>query len=127
MKKSKLIVLLSALSEEELKQFYKFVRSPYFTNSEDVIRLFLQLRKYYPEFETKKVQKEFVFNKLFPEEQYIDIKMRNLMRKLTRIVEDYLLHLDTRKEDFKRRRRLTEIYGRRNVYSYFERETLKLR
>ena len=28
---------------------------------------------------------------------------------------------------FKRRRRLTEIYGRRNLYPYFERETLKLR
>jgi len=126
MKNSKLIKLLKSLSPEEFKPFYKFIRSPFSTSSKDLLKLFDYLRKYYPNFSEHLIEKERIFKLLFPGQTYSDIKLRNLMRKLSRLVEDYLLYLETDKNDFIRNMRLKEIYGKRNIYDLFEKSSKDL-
>lgn len=114
---------MKVLSSEELKGLSSYVRSPYFTKSKEALRLFDYIRKYHPEFSTSQLDKEKVFKKVFPTQSYSDIKLRNLRTKLFKIVENYLIHLHLEQENFQKKKILTEIYGKRNLYPEFERNT----
>lgn len=126
MKESKLIAQLRMLNKEEFKRFYLFLQSPYFTRSKDVIQLFDLIRRYYPSFESKHLEKELVFKKLFPKEEFSDIKLRNLQTKLSKVLESYLIQLEFEQDDFEKKKKLTQIYGKRNYYYAFRRETEQL-
>lgn len=94
MQKSILIEILSKLSSKELKEFGEYVRSPFFNKNESVIKLFDYLRKQYPDFAEDKVQKNFIYNKIFPSIEYNDGFIRTLMFELTALAENYLSYTD---------------------------------
>ena len=48
--KLNLIKLLREFTPREMNNFGKFVRSPFFNNQSTLIRLFDELKKYYPDF-----------------------------------------------------------------------------
>ncbi len=58
---SKSIQVLKTLSEEELKQFSDFLRSPFHNKNRSLIKLFDVLKKYHPEYE---VENEKVYSKV---------------------------------------------------------------
>lgn len=126
MKAIKLIQQLKLLSAEEFKQFYPFLRSTYFTNSKDVVKLFEWLRKFYPDFDAKQLNKATLFKKLFPKQTYSDIKLRNLFTKLNKILESYLIQKHYEQHPYEKKKILTQIYGRRNYYSEFKKGTAQL-
>jgi len=126
MKDSKLIQQLKILNEVELKRFYLFLRSPYFTKSKDVVKLFEFVRKFHPNFKDKLLEKARIFKKLFPKEPYSDIKLRNLQAKLSKIVESYLIQISYEQDEFEKKKRLTQIYDARNYYAEFERNSIQL-
>lgn len=115
MKKSKLIRLLKSLTNEELSGFNKYIRSKFITQSKDVIKLFLLIRKYHPKFDSKSLNKHNAFKKLFSSQEYSDIKLRNLMKKLTYAVESFLMFQEYQKDTFFKRKVLMEIYRKRNL------------
>ncbi len=126
MQESKLLKQLKILEKEEFKGLYLFIHSTYFNQSKDVIRLFDYLRKYYPVFDSAKLNKEVVFKKLFPKQVYADIKLRNLRTKAGKLVEQYLINLTFQQDDFQRKKLITQIYGQRNYYPAFEKNTQQL-
>ncbi|KAA3636792.1 MAG: hypothetical protein DWQ02_07645, partial [Bacteroidetes bacterium] len=126
MYKSKLIKLLSLLTPEESRMFYKFIRSVFYQNNANVVRLYEYLRKYYPDFPEKKLQKELVFEKLFPGRTYSLNTLAALMSKMVRLLQEFLLILDLRSDQFEREKRLVRIYGQRNQYDLFEKGTREL-
>jgi hypothetical protein len=53
MKDLKLISLLKTFSKTEIKEFEKFLQSPYLnTSGEYIFKFFNSIKKYYPEFES---------------------------------------------------------------------------
>lgn len=58
------------LSKQELREFRKFVRSPFHNNRKDVIRYYDALKKYSPEFNIDEIAKEDIFHKLYPGKKY---------------------------------------------------------
>lgn len=123
MYKSKLIKLLKILTQDEFRLFYKFIRSIYYQNNDNIVGLYEYLRKYYPDFSSKKINKHLVFEKLFPKRAFSMNTLAALMSKMTHLVEEYLLVLDLRSDTFEREKRLVQIYGRRNQYDFFEKGT----
>lgn len=123
LKDSKLLAQLKLLTPAEFKRFYPYIRSPYFTQSKDVIKLFEGIRKYFPSFSSPHLKKEAIFKKLFPKEKYSDIKLRNLQSKLSKILESYLIQINYEKDAFAKRKLLTQIYGQRNYYPGFKKGT----
>ncbi len=87
---SKAIQILKSLNKEELKQFGRFVQSPYYNRLKDVTRLFLLLKKYYPEFNPDEITNRILFRKLFPSKNYNDTRMRNLISDLGQLSEKFL-------------------------------------
>lgn len=126
MKNSKLINILKALDPVETRQFYRYVRSPFFTKSEDALKLYKYIRKFYPDFDTPKLERERVYAKLFPNSKYNGPKLRNLILKLTKILEDYLIYVKCQQASFAKKKMLTQIYGERNMYGLFEKNTKDL-
>lgn len=126
MKNSKLVKVLSVLTPSEFRQFYRYIRSPFFTQSEDALRLYEYIRKYYPTFESKKLERQFVFTKLFPKQKFNGAKFSSLLLKLTKILEDYLIFLKFQQNEFEKKKVLTQIYGERNIHDIFKQKTTEL-
>ncbi len=126
MQNSKLITLLKALSPEEFRQFYRYIRTPFFTKSADLLKLYEAIRKHYPDFNSPKLEKERLFKHLYPKETFNDARLRNLMLKISKILEEYLLYLEFQQDEFQRKSTLTRIYKKRNLNVIFKQKTDEL-
>ncbi len=96
MVKSRLIALLSKFTIKELKEFEKFVSSPYFSKGRDLKPLFTQLKRYYPDFSSPELNVETIFKKLFPGKKFDRKKsshaMQVLISELLLLAEKFLVH-----------------------------------
>lgn len=92
MEKTYLVELLSKLSSKQMKELSDFVKSPFFNKNESVEKLFEYLRVSHPDFKQAKIEKEFIYNKLFSPAEYNDSFMRMLIFRLTELSEKYLAY-----------------------------------
>lgn len=126
MNNTKLIKILKVLSAEEFKRLRKTVQSPLFTTSPNIFKLYQALRPFFPDFDHSNLNKFNVYAKVFATKPYKDGKMRKLMTEMTQIVEEFLIFLELEQQKFQRQELLTRIYGKRNLYSFFEKQTFQL-
>ena len=126
MKDSKLAKLLQLLDNKDLRQIQKMLQSPFFTTKESLLKLFTILRKYHPQFDHKKLEKESLFQKLFFGEKYSDVKVRGLFSDLNKIIEDYLIIQKLKNDDMERRELLLNIYVKKSRYVLFMNESTKV-
>ncbi len=85
-----LIELLKSFSKKEVMWFVKFLHSPYFNKRERIIKLFLILKRFYPEFEGKQFTKNNIYKLLYGNVAYNDSTLRNLMSDLLLLAQQYL-------------------------------------
>lgn len=94
-----LLNILAKFSSKEMKDFGEFVKSPFFNKNENVVKLYTYVRKYYPDFKDKKLEKEYVYKKLFSKGKYNDGFMRTTMYNLGKLAEDYLAYINFSKDE----------------------------
>ncbi|NRB48483.1 MAG: hypothetical protein HRU41_12475 [Saprospiraceae bacterium] len=123
MHESKLLKILKTLSDEEIRRFHKFIRSPYYSYKKHCVPFFEYVRKYHPEYTSGKLSKENVFHHLFPDRQFQSQKMRHVMTDLVNLLEEFLVAEQVQKRDFERKKLLRDAYGQRDLYEYFEKST----
>lgn len=94
MKNTKLIQILRTFSKEEIKEFEKFVASPYFSRGRDLKPFYKLLKFYHPGFNNPNFTKEKIFRKLYPDEKYNKSTAENVLRvlssDLSRLSEEFL-------------------------------------
>ncbi len=90
MLRSSLLEILRTFSKQELAKFEDFVRSPYFNKKENVLKLYLETKRYAPAFESENLVKETVWGKLFPDVNYNYGIMKNLIHDLGKLCESFL-------------------------------------
>lgn len=122
----KLFLLLANLSKEELKVLRKAVLSPLYNSNKKVIQLFELLRPKHPTFDASQKAKEKLSKKLFPAEAFNDYKWRRVCMELTKVVEQVMIYLDTREDDFARQKQLKQIYNKRGLYPFFKKHSTEL-
>ncbi len=98
--KSLLINQLRKYSPKEMKELGEYVHSPFFNKNQSVIKLFEYLKKQYPVFEQKKLEKKTVYNKIFPNVDYNDGFMRTIIFNLSKLTDDYLSYIRYRENNF---------------------------
>lgn len=91
------IDVLKSFTNEEIKQFRRFIASQYFVRSDTVISIFEQLIKYHPNFNNKKLTKELISNKVFKTDIYNDSTMRNALSDLLEACELFFMQENFRK------------------------------
>lgn len=122
MHKSKSVQLLSTFSNEEIKRFGDFIRSPYFNKNSRVIKLFDELKKDHPDFTSKSVSKEKLYGKLFKGKSYNDQVIKNLNTELFKLEREFLAHDMLNKDQFERSFMLLTNLNSRNAELLFEKE-----
>lgn len=123
MQSSKLLKILKNLTEEEIRRFHKFIRSPYYSYKKHCLPFFEYIRRYYPDFTSSKLSKENAFHHLFPDKAFQSQKMRHVMTDLVNLLEDFLVAEQIRHHDFQKKKLLRDAYGDRDLYEYFEKST----
>ncbi|MEO8399852.1 MAG: hypothetical protein ABI550_08580 [Ignavibacteriaceae bacterium] len=113
---SKSIRVLKTFSEEELKQFSDFLRSPFHNKNKNLIKLFNILEKYHSQYE---VENEIVYSKVYPGKKYNYDNLKKLMSELFLILEMFLSHLKLKKEKFTSDKYLLEEYVQRKLNELF--------
>ncbi|MBS1516876.1 MAG: hypothetical protein JSS91_02185 [Bacteroidetes bacterium] len=90
MLKSSLLEILRTFTKQELIKFGDFVRSPYFNKKENVTKLFLEIKKYAPEYSNEMLGKELIWGKLFPGNEYNYGIMKNIIFDLNKLAVSFL-------------------------------------
>ncbi len=116
---SNLIELLGKFTAEEIKEFGEFVSSPFFNKNENVIKLFGYIKKYFPELDSRKLEKEYAYSKIWSKQKYNDGYMRTLMFRLQRLGEEYLSYINYRKIEEKVKVNLLEELNKRKLDKAF--------
>ncbi len=89
-RKTKLVVLVSTFSKKEIRDLDKFLCSPYFRVNEKVYRLFLFLKKYYPNFEQAKFTSANAF-KFISSTPFQDALFRSTCAALLKLIEQFIV------------------------------------
>lgn len=87
---STFIEIIRTFDKEELKRFDSFLNSPYFNTRNYTIKLFDEIKKYAPDFISSELEKEKLWEKLFPGKEYNYGIMKNIIFDLTKFAEKFL-------------------------------------
>lgn len=118
MLKSSLLEILRTFSKQELIKFEDLVRSSYFNKKENVLNLLLVIKRYAPSFESKDLEKENVWQKLFSGKKYNYGIMKNIIHDLTGLSEQFILLEHYSRDSFRSEYDLIEAANDRNIQSY---------
>lgn len=126
MLQTKVLKLLNKLDPTEFKGFLRFLQSPVFNKNNRVIALYNLLKKYYPAFDSPKLEREKLYEKLYPNKKYSYQQFANLISDLTKLTEEYYSHLAFKSDSFQQRKLLIQSYRDRDLYDLFEKESKEL-
>ncbi len=118
MEKSRLVQLLRSLAAPELRDFRRFLQSPYFNRRDDALQFFDLLTKYLKNGK-EMPEKETLFPKLFPGEAFDDHRLRMLMSLLYQLACQFLAVQDFAGDGLQYRLRLGKVFRQRKLDSHF--------
>jgi hypothetical protein len=126
MKDTKLIELLKNLNKDELKEFEKFVSSPYFSRGRDVLPLLKSLKVFYPEFKDEKLTDNFLIKNLFKEKKSDADKNYSLLKTLTselfKLGKEFLAYSEFSNDQNRKNFYLLNQLRKKKLYKEFEKE-----
>ena len=118
--KYKIIEILKTFSSQDIKNFERFLNSPYFNESRKIRKLYEILMKHYPEFASVDLYEEKLSYQLNPDIAYNKSTFKSLLFELGALADKFLTieNLGERKfepEDF-----LRDEYFKRKLGKYFQ-------
>ncbi len=127
MQQTKLITFLKTLSKIEWRELELFLRNSQ-KEKKKVMEFLRLLKKYYPAFDSKKMNKPYFLSKLYPEldGQSGTKKITDLMSILFLDLEDFLIHKEVDLQEEIKDKLLLEVYKRRNLDVPFFKQVEKI-
>jgi len=90
MYKSKVYTILTYFDKIEQNRVRKYITSPYFNVNEHLVQLFELLIAHINTGNTVVMEKEPIWNRIFPDKTYNDTRFRKLCSDLLKLIEGYL-------------------------------------
>lgn len=118
MKNLKLINILRTFSKNEIKEFEKFISSPYFNKGRNYIPFFNQLKKFYPKFDDDKMTPEYIYAKMYPGKKFNKQILWNMTSRMLAMTEDFLMFISLWKNKFVREQHIAEEFLERRLSDY---------
>ena len=115
---SKLFLLLSALSREEMKDFRHFLAMPLLNNSEALLALQDYCMTLHPDFPEEQSGKEWVHAALFPKEEFKEKRIRDLFSDLSLQATHYLSWRAFYQDEGMKKLSLIREYEHRRLMEY---------
>ena len=126
MEDSNLFHILKTLSSDEMKDFGRFVDSPFHNRRREVTDFFDLVKKYHPDFINRNLTDEKLFGKLYPGKKYDDRVVRRISSFLMKVLENYLAYSRFKNDKYKFNKTLLEEIGSRNLPGIYERKLKSL-
>ncbi|MDX1666194.1 MAG: hypothetical protein R3350_03145 [Saprospiraceae bacterium] len=120
MKNSHLAAVLRTLSKREVREIRKWLQSPAHNQREDVVDLFEYLCGGSRLENDKYLDKEWVFRKIFPGEEYDDAKIRQSMHFLLKAIEEFLTIQELCEDDVRAKIALAGVFRKRKLDRAFK-------
>jgi len=119
MEKSKLLSLFSTLENTEIKEFGKYLEGTTYRKSGGLFALFNYLKKWHPEFPSKKIDKEVVSKAIFKGSKTFNRRLFDLMSNLGKLLEDFLIKKRLEQQELERDFLLLEVLKERKQDKLF--------
>ena len=123
------IEILKTFSKDEFKKFELFVNSEYFNRKSAVTKLWDEVKTFAPEFDSRRLNREFIYSKIFPGKKFNYGTLKNLIYELTLLAKKFieLEHYSSKK--IHKNFNLLEVILERRLHGFFEKtfkETVKI-
>lgn len=116
------IKLIKKFSKSEMNEFSKFLRSPFHNNHKTIVRLFCELRKFHPEYNSERLTKKYLFQVAGRSVVYNDSVFRKYMSRLFKLAEEYLSLIEfTNNQDVVRQSLLNQ-YSKRDAKELYSKK-----
>ncbi len=119
MTEKELITILHTLDTKEMRGFGRFLKGTAERTSQDRIAFFDYLEKYHPKFPPKKIEREYIAQKLFSDVPDPLRKVRELANNVGAVLKDFLVQEELRKQKEQYDFLLLEAYKRRKLDNFF--------
>ncbi|MBZ0204328.1 MAG: hypothetical protein K8I03_15040 [Ignavibacteria bacterium] len=93
MKSLKITGILATFSVAEMKEFGKFISSPFFSRGRNVMPVFKAIKKFYPEFNDYRYENKNIFRLAYKDKKFNSTVFRRLVSDLTLLAEEYVRYL----------------------------------
>ena len=117
--------ILQTFSEEELKAFELWLRSPWCNSNKNLIKLLEKIKKYHPVFDDKKLTKEKLFKQILPKGKFSDRRMNNLLSEGYLAAERFIIFQNLTKDENLKKDLLTKEFQNRHLEDWFFRDVNK--
>ncbi|MCC7158160.1 MAG: hypothetical protein IT281_01315 [Ignavibacteria bacterium] len=124
MLKYKALRVIKSFSKEEIKEFGKFIASPYFSTGRDLVPVFTYLKKYHPGYENEKALEIEAIHKAVSGKAgktNIDIT-RKLLSDLYKQAEDFVMIKELRINKYYEHVLKLKGFERKQLYTMFDKE-----
>jgi hypothetical protein len=122
MPKTSCFQILSTFKKVELREFSRFVYSPFFNGRRETAVYFKAIKKFYPEFNSKNFTNEKIFAAVYPTKEY-DIRIiRRLNSYLLKLIELYLSYKGLKSDMFYFDLSLAIQYSERGLYGQSQKQ-----
>jgi hypothetical protein len=117
MQDSKLINLISMLSDEERRKLRKWIKSDFVNKNEDIIAFFefIDTRS---SLTMRTVSKEKAHDYLYPNTPYHDLRIRHLLWMTTEIVENFIIYNSVAQQPSLKMQLLAQYYTKNELYKF---------
>lgn len=120
MLKSSVLRIIQSFSPKEITEFNDFLKSPYHNKKSGVVKLYNEVKKYYPDFTNENLENEKLWSKLYPGKNYGYGVMKNLIFELKLLAEQFIsLHVYG-KNGLQNSLNILKFYNERNQNSLLE-------
>lgn len=120
---SKLIEAIKLIPIKKTKKLVEFVNTPYFNKDKKVVDLVKYIIKFAPDYMHTKLSKTTCYSKIFPKEKFDDLKIRRLMSKSFKLVEEFIVVEEVDKSPMVKRQVLTKFYAKNQHTTFFYNQT----
>ena len=115
MHNNKLITILNHFNKVDLNQFHKYIVSPYFNKSKQLIHFYEIILKGINSPKVSLLEKENVWKKLFTDQKYNDVRFRKLNSDLLKMIEGFLSQQIYDSNNLQKAANLIESVGLRGI------------
>lgn len=122
MHKSQLVQILRTFTKKEIRDFKKWLRSPYHNQRKDVYDLFLYLFKNDNLHKENKLIKEYIYPYLFSSEPYDDAKIRQTIHFLFKAIEEFLVTTEMTRDNIQKKIIWSRVLREKGLVEYAQKQ-----
>jgi hypothetical protein len=122
MNNSKLVNILRTFSKAEMKEFEKFISSPFFNKGRNYSAYFNQLKKFYPKFNDAKLTPEYLYSKIYKGKEFNKQIIWNINSHMLSMAEDFLSVVSLKKNKFLYEQQVAAEFLERRLSDYYKKK-----